>query len=764
MTDILQVSEGAAGYRARPRRRGFWPALLSTARLELTLTTRSFTFWLVQLAVLASTFLVLMPDGFSGSFLRFSSQQLRQFVAFDLLLLPILALPGLQRLQGERGNLVLVTTHDNSAHAFGTMLGMFSWLVPTTLVQLLARWLMGELVGGQANWTLLLYGPGLALASLTLGVGLLACLSLVWKRILPILLVWLGLWVLTLYGAGGLLGGFVGPYMPLFAPWNVFYEGLLLSPAVGLGMSQPLVARLAASLAVVGVALLTVWVTLAPSVDARRANRYRQLPWIGVVAALCLVVLTQIGFQQEVGAQQPAMTPRSTELDAWRVLASELDVTLDSRANTPIYGVATMTLRANGDMQDVLTLRLRSGMHVVATGSGQELNVTREGDSVHVHLGPLELVPGSDLEIQLAFEGTPRWPYSDHRFQTGGAFPVLDSNQPITSAVINEGGYLLRDGDWRPWPWTTDSLIAEHQDSVTIRANGELTRYYGAAPQLLVALPPRGTTDGERVIAGMDPSAGLLTALRNVATGAERLWQMLGETAPRVIALPYLPDVYASGDTIVLPEAYDLSHDLQVGAAYQRNMAPELTARAGYVLAARAWLNGNARHPRAYAEATVTRSAIQGTNGFGPGAGSDYRFLQLSSMGPLGSRWSELWHGTDPGLYAVEPFALWIGLELADSAVRRSDLAVLRQLTGAAQSHLQLRQRGLPWNLTRQPSTVALVLALSDWSDTIGTEQAIRLFAEAYTTNESQDHESLISALEALSGTPVALDRAGGQP
>src|SRR5690606_22159334 len=107
-----------------------------------------------------------------------------------------------------------------------------------------------------------------------------------------------------------------------------------------------------------------------------------------------------------------------------------------------------------------------------------------------------------------------------------------------------------------------------------------------------------------------------------------------------------------------------------------------LTARAGYVLAARAWLNGNARHPRAYAEATVTRSAIQGANGFGPGAGSGYRLLQLSSMGPLGSRWSELWHGADPSLYAIEPFALWIGMELAEPEVRRSDLAILRQLTG----------------------------------------------------------------------------------
>ena len=194
------------------------------------------------------------------------------------------------------------------------------------------------------------------------------------------------------------------------------------------------------------------------------------------------------------------MTPRTTELDAWRVMASELEVVVDPRSDIPIAGTASLTLQANGDVQNLLTLRLRPGMHLSAASSGQELSVTREGDSVHVQLGTPDLGPAADLEIQLAFEGAPQWPYSDHRFNSGGAFPVLDSNQPITSAFFNDAGYLLRDGDWRPWPWTTEPLIAEDQDVITIRANGALTRYDGPAPQLLVALPPRRTSDHEQVI------------------------------------------------------------------------------------------------------------------------------------------------------------------------------------------------------------------------------------------------------------------------
>lgn len=764
MTDVTQPVRSVAPEHALALRRPFWPAVLGTARLELSLSSRSLTFWLVQLAILAATLLVLVPDGFRSTFLRYSSQQLRELAAFTLLLLPLLALPGLQRLQGARGDLVLATTHDNVAHALGTILGIFSWLIPATLLQLLGRWLIGELVGGQANWTLLTTTPWLALAALVLGIGVLACLSLIWRRVLPILLVWLGLWVLVLQLSGGLMGGFVGPYMPLFSPWNVFYEGLLLSPAAGLGWSRALVANLALTMAAAGLASLSAWVVLAPVSDPRRSNRRRRLPAATLLVALLLVGLTQVGFQREIGAQVPAMTPRSVTVDVWRVVTSDLDVVIDPAAAQPISGTAALTLEATGDAPDALILRLRPAMRLTATVGGRQLDVTRDGDSVTVLVGSLGLDSSSRVDVQLSFEGTPRWPYSDHRFQIGGAFPVLDSNQPITGAIVDGAGYLLRDGDWRPWPWTTGAQIAVERDTITIRVGDAVIEYEGGGPQLLAAIPPRNAQEQGNIQVGVDPSAGLRTALENVSAGAELLWPLLGETAiPRVIALPYLPDVYANADTIVIPEAYGLSHDLQVGAAYQRDLPPEMSERSGYVLAARAWLNGNARHPRAYAEATQTRRAMQGSD-LGPGSGDGYRLLQVTSVGPLGSPWSPLWRGSDPGPYAVNPFALWLGIELADPAVRQDDLELLRQVTGVAQDYLRLRQRGLPWGLARQSSDVAMTLALADWADTVGRERAIRLFAEVYTTIENQDQRSLLTALGTMSGTPLTQVETGGNP
>src|SRR5690606_18846127 len=141
-----------------------WSGILATAMLELLLAWRSRGFWAVPVVLRAPALLVLVPDGLDGHFLRYASDQLRQFVAFTALLMPLLVLPTLFRTRGTEGDLTFATTHDGSAHALGTLLGLFGWLVPTVLAHLGARWLLGEVVSGQANWTLLTVGPVLALA------------------------------------------------------------------------------------------------------------------------------------------------------------------------------------------------------------------------------------------------------------------------------------------------------------------------------------------------------------------------------------------------------------------------------------------------------------------------------------------------------------------------------------------------------------------------------------------------------------------------
>jgi len=745
---------------------------LATARVEFVLSIRSAGFWAVQLGLLAVALLVLLPNGVSGDFLRYSSQQLRTVVAFMLLLLPLLMLPGLKRVQGARGNLIFATVHDSVDHGLGTLLGIYAWLVPAVLVHLGARWFLGGFLGGQARWALLSSGPWLVLASLTLGVALLAILSLVWRRTLPILLVWLALWIVVFMSSGGLLGGFVGPYMPLFNSWNLFFEGLVFSPAVGLGWSRSLVFGLATWLALLGATLLVGWLIVTARVDGRRAIRRRFVPVVALVLLAAVTAGAFVGLQREIARQQPAGTPRAVELDAWRVVSSELEVGFMPGAGQSISGSAALTLTPSAQrLPEELLLRLRPGMQLDAESNGQRLPVTRDGDSVRIDLSGLQLVDASRVRVDMTFEGDPSWPYTDYRFNTGGAFPVIDSAQPVTSVAVGGVGYLLRDGDWRPWPWTTGPQLAEVEDAVVVRLPGDdATTYRGDVPQLLAVVAPRGGWElaGALVHVGRDPGAGLVQALDMVARGADKFWGLLGErSVPQIVALPYLPDTYANSASVVIPEAYDLSHSLQIGAAYQRNIAPELAERAGYQLLARAWLNGNARHPRSYAEATYTRGELQTLEDedapTGPSAGARYRLLQVVQAGLLGRiPWAEIWFGTDPNQFDVTPFALWLGMELAQPQVRQADLEVLRQLTGNTSDILDLRRRGMPWNLTRQLPYVRMAVALADWADEIGSNDAIRLFAQAYRTVPSQSHDAVLEALSELSGAPVSRPDIGG--
>lgn len=752
-----------------------WSAILATAMLELLLAWRSRGFWAVQVVLLAPALLVLVPDGLDGHFLRYASDQLRQFVAFTALLMPLLVLPTLFRTRGTEGDLTFATTHDGSAHALGTLLGLFGWLVPTVLAHLGARWLLGEVVSGQANWTLLTVGPVLALASLTLCVGVLALLSLLLARRLPILLVWIGLWVVILQWGGGLFGGFGGPYMPLLDTWNVFYEGVVLSPSVGLGWSRDLVMGLAQRLALIGALFLTCWLLLAPRFDTRRAIRWRAPPIMVLLLVAAGVAFSFRSFQIEAGTRLPVDSPRITQLDEWTVLNRNLTVAFEPGNSVPIRGRSVLTLlHRDGEVPDDLVLRLRPGMSISARSSDEPLVATRTGDSVELDLAGARGGADGSITLSIDFEGEPRWAYSDYRFEVGAAFPATDSAQPVTSAAAQGVGYLLRDGDWSPWPWTTRPQIPTNEQRVTITVIDQTgashdVEYTDDVPQLLAAVPPLGGWRVGRsdVRAGTDAGAGLAHAMNGVASAADTLWNLLGEpSAPTIVALPYLPDAYANSSTIVIPEAFDLSNSLLIGAAYRPDLDLGLAERAAFQLLARAWLNGNARHPRAFAEATRSRGELQASRTPGavsPQSGTSYRLLQVVPIGPLGTPWADIWLGTDPSRFDISSFALWLGIEFTDSETRAADLALLRSLSGSNRQTLALSARGLPWGLVRQSSATRLVVALADWAAVVGREEAVRHFAFAYRNVGSQDHESLLTAMAELSGVSVPFSETEGE-
>lgn len=779
MTGLVAPGSRSADAQAgglRSERAGF-TAVIATARLELTLALRSKGFWTVQAILLAPALLAFVYDGGETAHLRYASNQLRQLIAFGLLLLPLLALPSLGRARGVRGDLTFTTTHDSLAHALGTLLGIYAWLVPSVLLHLVARWALGKMIGGQASWTLLTVGPWTTLAALTLGLGVLACLSVALRRTLPLLLVWLGLWFLSLARSGGLFGGTVDANLPLIDPVNVFYEGLMLSPSTALGLAQPLVTALAAWFALLGSALLALWLILLPRFDVRRADRSRFAPLMMALVASGAAVWAHRSLGDEVVAQAPVPTPQSVRLDAWHVLERDLDIVFVPEGDTKIQGTARLTLApaltAPGDWPPAtLALRLRPGMTAairVSEPTGERtLPSSREGDSLLVDLGGPPGEATGVLVVTIDFEGEPIWPYTDHRSQRGWSFPFLDSPQPVTAAAYAGVGYLLRDGDWQPWPWTTHAQVAEGEDRVTVRVESpdEPARTYEYAseiPQLLaVAAPRRASGDtADQQYAGRDPGAGVVRALSALERNAPGLWSLLGETTtPIVAALPYLLDVYANAITIAIPEAVDTRNGVFLSPIYQAWSEPGVADRVATYVSARAWLNGRSQPRRGFAVADLEKEHFRSERGSGMAtrAGTEHRLLQVPQLGVLRAPWASIWFGADPNLYDVSPFSLWLAVETADEQVRRDDLALLRGLSGKTQDVFDLSDRGLPWNLYMNPGTVRIVLALVDWSEQVGSGTSVRLFADTYRQSRDHSQQFILAALGEASGVPVEVE------
>ena len=762
------AAEGRVAALGRQTRGGASLAVVfATAHVEVRQTLSSPVFWVLQVVLLTSGLLVLAEESAGGAYLRYASAQVRQYTAFNWLLFILFVWPALLRVRGSRGDLAFSAPVTSFGLSLGTLLGCLTWLAPATYAQFAIRWLLGAAVGGQANWTLLTSAPLLALASMLVALGLVACLSLVLPRLLPALLVWLGLWVFLLQHAGGLFGGFAGPFMPLFDPLNVFFEGLMLSPAVGLGLMQSLVVALALMYASVGVLLMGAWLRLLPMLDGRRADAWRLARNAALVLIVGLSAWAGMAYRWEVREQQPPESPLDIQLDEWVVVASAAELEFEPASRSrPIRGTHLLEVAPRSEAwPEKLVLRVNPGINVTARVDSATLSSERQGDSVVVDIGDVPPFANASLALRIDFEGKPFWPYADHRFRQGGSFPAIDSSQPITSLATNGVGYLLRGGDWLPSPWSSqphETDLAQRLTVVTIDSSGASSvTFDGSIPQLvaLVAPPERPVADDVadvRAHVGRDAGAGLIRALANIARHQEKAWTALGESGePRLVAMPYLPDAYSDGSTIVIPESYDLTSSHAIGGAYRASSTEQVEERAALQLLARAWLNGHVNSPRGYAQAQSYTSGLRlSTPRFRPEPQGN-RWLQVEPMGPVAMTWSPNWIGYNSQPYDVTPFALWLGLELASAEVRATDLELLRSIDGRERNYFDLSGRLLPWGLIRNPEHMSILLGLAKWTEEVGRTYAVELFTRVYRSVDDQGHAAVLSALEVVSGISI---------
>jgi hypothetical protein len=713
----------------------FWAVM----RTEICLVLRRRSFWVMQGLVLLAALKVL--PGLSTPLRivwHYVINEVNDLLMMELILLPLIVGPVINRDLGEIGEWLWATPLGALCHSAGVTGGIWFILMAASVIQLGARWLIGYVVYSLPTPLLWVYGLPLVTISVSVGLGLVVLLALLLRRTVPLLLTW-GVVVASMLARAK---------MPL--PLNIGFSRLQLSPALGLGAYRPLVYGL--GLWLVGVALMALpfAIGVALLLDRRRGLR-RGAPLLAWVLVAGLVMGGGRAWHARAAAEQSISPfPMDVPMPVLIVRAHTLQATVDVAQHT-IQASSTLVLEpVEGGRVDKILLRLDPGfaLRKASNETGEELVVTREERNVVVSLPEPVTAP---FTLHLAWRGRPRLAYADYTGSWSG------EKRPVRALLADGGGYLLRDGDWYPWPWTAGPHQAE-RSHVTLEVKGGRAlasaplrdgqvEWIGPLPSALLAVPPSDEYDlaGTTLYVGRWPvllGPSLLERLKSFEPAAFKLSQSLGDVKPPVhlVACPYLSDFVWSGALLLVPEGTGFLDWDRVMPAYWYNPSPGIEERAIMTVLARAWLSEHVSAPR---PSGVTRTR------FAP----DVR---------------------------TEILALWIALELAEPDVRAADLELLQDLASPASPILyslgggrfrtssemspeeamaqvealsrRLRDRVLRFGPVIPRDDSALLLALHEWATAVGPERALRLLGETVRAGSLFDLEHLLDDLELGSG------------
>lgn len=740
---------------------------------EIRLAWRRRSFWVVQLLWLLPILLdfVLGPRSASGE-TNFVANAIEALISFEFLLLPLIVGPALLRDLGEPGELVWTTPLGAATHLAAVLCGLLLALLPLLVAQLAVRWLLPTLLWDYSAALLLWpYGLPLVIVSTLVAIAIVALLTFLLRRLLLLLLASVGLW----FGTIALLSRLTTTSAnPLDSPLNLLFNGLELSPSVGLGLSRPLVLGLAGWLVGLGALLAMAALGTALWRDHRRTLAHPRLTGGATLVALLLALSGFVLHTRAVQAQTPPPSPYHNQQDGWQVLRHEMAVEVGTDS---LRGRATLYLAPAGRAmrgQKLIVLRLNPGMTPTAVaGEAGPLEYVRAGDSILVTLPQAPSIP---FILHLAWEGTPQPAYADYGSGVGFHWPAYTTPQPIRGLLTAGVGYLMRDGDWHPWPWSTQPHQAgeTHVTLRTTRPNalsaaplheGEV-EWNDRLPAIFLALPPPAQMKVGPIILHRGAWTGpvLNRHLRHFAELAPQLASVLGQPVPRhMVVMPYLSDMVWSGELLLIPEGTGY-RPYAFFNMFRAADSPAIEARAKLTALAQDWLKASlAPTPTGFVwvepgEASFT---LQGAP-HDPGNGRWIPALE-GMLAP--SPKAEL-QGAVP-LSSPEPLndiALWLAIELAEPTVRADDLALLRAVAepvageGDGESWLaqssQLQERLLPVpSLLEDGYDPALVVALDQWTERVGRERALRLVGEA-VQGEALSATGLLVRLEEVSGVP----------
>jgi hypothetical protein len=709
-------------------------------------------------------------------------------LTFLLLLMPMLIGPSIIRDLDKIGDILWSTPLDGFTHLIATYSGLWLGLLPGIGIQTCIWWLMALLTPGVSPGVIWLYFLPLALIAMSLGLSMVILLALIIRRTLPLIIIWVALAIWLYLGRVGL--DTFRPFQEL-SLLNINFSHLKISPSVGLGLYRTQVISL--GIWFIGISLLVASLALLlyPLVDRRRTLRYR---WTLPLSTLAAVGLMSIGYFSNVQAfQSQTLThsPFEIQLNEWQVQEHILDVKVNAFEDS-ISGSSRLTLEKFGGLdQSSIVLKLNPGMEFIEIQDrhGVSLNVERDGDSIIVELpGPFQ----ESITLQTTWMGNIHIPYTWYAREWWYDMPVtFSANEPeaIKGMLVNGVGFLMRDGDWYPWPWTegphqadTDQVnievIPENISTIPARQAGFI-RYEGILPPVLLVLPPSNTHVEEDITlyAGKGTNSLLEKQLTSYARAAIELWETIGEQHPRhIIAMPYLSGIVLSENLLLIPEGTAFYHDPSIYRLYKDyviGIEQSTLERAAMASLARAWLFSIYPPPPApYLQALPSLKGGFGINDSWREAGYVFtesqwyevggRWIQPVDIPDVVYSWTPRRNETLTASGEFSAIGFWIASELGDLEVRQADLDLMLRMNseyetqGRIPTELRVISFEYLWPYVLEALDARfLVLSLHDWATIIGQDSAIDLVITSVMKNVHQDVDALLFELEGRSGVPI---------
>ena len=704
-------------------------------------------------------------------------------LALNFLTLPFLVARVILDDFGKVGEILWSGPMDSLVYFAGRFSGLWLGLAAGSLLQI-CGWFLASLLWLNivTEWVWLL-SLAIYLLSNFLGLAVIFLLAVLIRRNLPLTLTWAAAWVWIYYTvifSEGLSEEFYPMHTTAFL--NIFFHNLKLSPSMGLGLAQSRFLGMFAWFFGVGLVALSLTFLLSPLLDTRQSTRWRWfspvLTAVALAAAFTGYSLNRHGI--DVFAVQPS--PQSVQIDDWEVLSQHTVLTVDADSGT-VSGTARFEFSPTEDAilkEPQIVLRLNAWLALTAVSSedGSLLDAERVGDSVVI---TLPAIPEDAFTLNLAWEGHLHIPYTAFEqiwkwYDAPDNYGLKYAPQPLKAFIQPDGGYLLRDGDWMPWPWTTQPHQAR-KNYLEIRPTGGdavasvpitdgVALWTGYIPEALMVFLPGERIKMNEMTLALSPLLGnqhkqQAILFANAARAAATLFEI---PPPRyAIVLPYLSRLIWSGDLLLIPDGGGDYMSLELMWLYANDVTGqkrEEISRAALTSVARVYILDRLAPPVMEYAALLqppgqdlelvlaqTLPADRWTAGSG-------RWVQAPEYMDSWVYWTPRWSLKLRPEGEWTSIALWIAIELADETTRQKDLDVIRSLDGQTVSgegrsdrFEMVRQRIMP-ELVHTEKSQDIILKLHGIAEAIGTQEALNLLVTVMRETQPMIVRDLLAEMQ----------------